>query len=85
MSGPHRNPKFFCYIEIQKRSRHMKKKEIKMESADIWVDGELVETIKIEFPSQLWRAMDKLPDNSTVVCKWTNGRRKTFKVSRRKS
>ena len=60
----------------------MKKKEIEMESAEIWIDGELVETIKIAFPSQLWRAMDKLPNNSTVICKWTNGKQKSFKVSR---
>lgn len=59
----------------------MKKKEIKMESAEIWIDGELVETIQILFPSQLWRAMDKLPNNSTVICKWTDGRQKSFKVS----
>lgn len=60
----------------------MKKKKNRMDSAEIWIDGELVETVKITFPGQLWRAMDKLPDNSTVICKWTNGKQKTFKVSR---
>ena len=60
----------------------MKKKENRMESAEIWVDGELVETVQILFPSQLWRAMDRLPNNSTVICKWTNGKQKSFKISR---
>lgn len=60
----------------------MKKTDNRMDSAEIWIDGELVETVKIAFPSQLWRAMDKLPDNSTVICKWINGKQKTFKVSR---
>ena len=60
----------------------MKKKENRMESAEIWIDGELVETVKILFPSQPWRVMDKLPNNSTVICTWTNGKQKTFKVSR---
>lgn len=60
----------------------MKKRDDKLGSAEIWIDGELVETIQISFPGQLWRAMDRLPNNSTVICKWTNGKQKSFKVSR---
>ncbi len=60
----------------------MKKKEDKLGSAEIWIDGELIKILQISVPSQLWRVMEQLPNNSTVICKWTNGKQKTFKVSR---
>ena len=60
----------------------MKKNEDEMKLAEIWLDGELVETVQISFPGQLWRAMDRLPSGAEIVCTWKSGRKKTFKISR---
>ncbi len=60
----------------------MKKKEDKLGSAEIWIDGELVKILQILFPSQLWRTMDRLPSGAEIVCTWKSGRKKIFKISR---
>ena len=60
----------------------MKKNEDEMKFAEVWLEGELIETVQINAPAKLWRTMDRLPSGAEIVCTWKSGRKKTFKISR---